>query len=118
MHVSALISRAVKLFICLGSGIVVFAFVINSLSRLHWQRLLATKCPKHQSAWLSCLGVDAWEVLSPESTTEGSLETEVIAYEDLEQFATRRNLLVDSEFQEPSANLCKRRWRTFWALIV
>jgi len=38
--------------------------------------------------------------------------------ENLERFITRLNPQVDCQFQEKSASLCKRRWRTFWAFTV
>jgi len=52
------------------------------------------------------------------STAEGYPGTKVSACEDLGRVTTRRNLQVDREFQEASASLCKRWWRTFWAFTV
>jgi len=52
------------------------------------------------------------------SAAEGHHGTEVSACEDLGRVTTRRYLQVDREFQEASASLCKRRWRTFWAVTV
>jgi len=49
------------------------------------------------------------------SAAEERPGTEVSACEDLRRVTTIRNLQVDREFQEASASLCKRRWRTFWA---
>ena len=85
------------------------------LFRLYWQRLCAN-IAQTSICLTIMLGVDAWKVLSPESTTEGHRGTEVSGYEDLEWLTTRRNLQVDREFQEPSASLCKRRLRIFLAL--
>jgi len=51
------------------------------------------------------LGVDAAELLSPESAAEGHHGTELSACEDLERVTARRNLQVDCEFQEASASL-------------
>jgi len=64
------------------------------------------------------LGVDAAELLSPESAAEGHPGTEVSACEDLGRVTTRRYLQVDREFQEAYASLCKHRWRTFSAVTV
>ena len=94
------------------------AVACNSLSRLYWQRLLATKQPGHQSAWLSCLGFNAWKVLSPEFATEGQPGIKVSADENLERFITSRNPQVNCQFQETSVSLCKRRWWTFWAFTM
>jgi len=52
------------------------------------------------------------------SAGEEHPRTEVSACEYLGRVTTRRNLQVDCEFQEESASLCKRLWRTFWAFTV
>jgi len=49
------------------------------------------------------LGVDAAELLSPESAAEGHPGTEVGTCEDLGRVTTRRNMQGDREFQETSA---------------
>jgi len=88
--------------------------MLISLSRLHWQRHMASKQPGFKCTWLPCLGLDAGQIQPSEPTTEEYPGAEDSTSDDMGWAAARSYQKINRQLPLASARLRWRRRRKFW----